>query len=573
MMTVSELVGHWLVDHALHEVFELSGGMIAHLMDAFSRNLSLRVLEMHHEQAAAFAACGLAQMRGKPAVVVASAGPGALNLVSGIAAAHYDSIPLVTLVGQVQTYLRRAQRPVRQWALQETEFATVAASLAKTVLSAVSPQQVPALLNTAIGIASGGRPGPVVVEIPFDVQASPLPAMVAGQEVAEGVCPPLAAANPEAVDGLLAVLADAGRPLVLVGAGVRIAEAANLVRRFLERWRLPVVATVRGLDCVPSDHSLRVGLIGIYGTRAANSVLADSDTLLVLGSRLDHGVTAGNPYWLGRGRRIIQVDSDSGELGGRIRSALTLCADLKSFLHVALSNPREPPHERWSRWRQRVEEYRQRYADDGERPPADTIDPNRFLHRLSEKSRAGVCVVDAGQHTWWSAQSYRLAEGTRFLSSPGLLAMGYGLPAAIGVAFGERLPVIAVVGDGGMQLQIQELQTVVRGGLPVKIVVMNNRCHGMVRQFQEEILPGRYPATVVGYSTPDFARLAQAYGIDSRSIRATPEIDDAVDELWRRPEQPYLLEVQIPLETPVSPTVSFGAPLSRMSPLAAQAGP
>jgi acetolactate synthase I/II/III large subunit len=565
-MTAAGFVARWLVARGMREVFELSGGMIGHLLDAFAREGQLRVLEVHHEQAAAFAACGLAQMRGRPSVAVASAGPGALNLISGIAAAHYDSVPLLAIVGQVQSYLRRGDRPVRQWALQETDFRRVVAPVAKAVFTAETALDVPRLLDEAHLAATSGRPGPAVVEIPFDVQGRALPAAPADARLDPGE-PPLAPDEGErhAGDGWWQTFTTAQRPVILAGGGVRAAGAASLFRRWVERMGLPVVATLRGLDLLPSGHPLRAGLIGIYGVRSANQVLAESDGLLVLGSRLDHGVTAGNEFWLARGRKIVQVDVDGGELGARLHEAVTVRMDLKRFLERALERSAPSPGSGWTR---RVAELAARYPEDEERPPVDdAIDPNRFLRRLSEASpRAAAFVLDAGQHTWWAAQSLRLAEGVRLLASPGLLAMGYALPAAIGVAYGERRPVVAVVGDGGLQLQIQELQTIVRARLPLKIVVLNNRCHGLVRQFQEEHFQGRFPATVWGYDVPAFAQVAAAYGIEARAIGSPSETDGALDALWGDAEQPWLLDVSIPTATSVWPFVPFGAGVGQMRP-------
>jgi acetolactate synthase-1/2/3 large subunit len=560
MTTAADFVARWLKGRGMGEVFELSGGTIGHLLDAFARS-DLRVLEMHHEQSAAFAACGLAQMRGRPAVAVAAGGPGALNLVSGIAAAFYDSVPLIAITGQVQSYLRRGDRAVRQWALQETDFHRLIAPVAKAVFTANAPGDVPRVLESAYRAAVSGRPGPAVVELPFDVQGGGVPEGIDAPTLeVEGVAP-------DSEEDWIGPLLASTRPLVLAGGGLRGAGGVDLFRRWIERMGVPVVATIRGLDVLPGGHPLRMGLAGIYGLRAANRAIAECDCLLVLGSRLDHGLTAGNELWLGRGRTVIQVDQDAGELGARIRRTIRVRADLRRFLSLALERGGQPPAG-WNDWRRRVRALAEQHPHDEERPAhPSAIDPNRFLRRLSERSpRAVAFVADAGQHTWWAAQSLSLSEGVRFLATPGLLAMGYALPAAVGVAFGERAPVVAVIGDGGMQLQIQELQTIARAQLPVKVVVLNNRCHGLVRQFQDEHFGGRHAATVSGYDTPDFARVASAYGVEGHAIGSPAEVEDAIGALWSDPARPALLEVAIPLETAVWPFVPFGAGLSQMRP-------
>ena len=297
--------------------------------------------------------------------------------------------------------------------------------------------------------------------------------------------------------------------------------------------------------------------------------MLESDVILVLGSRLDPGQTSTDAVAWKRGKTIFQVDCDPTELDLRVRGLRTLQADVRAFLAAAVERlgAREPPPSRPA-WAARIEALRHQFPDTAELDGCPGINPNRFVRQLSAASEpAAAFTVDAGQHTWWAAQSIQLLPGQRFLPATGLGPMGFSLPAGIGTAVASGRPAVVLVGDGALQINLQELQTIVRHRLPVKIVVFNNHCHGMVRQFQETAFAGRYPATVQGYSAPDFARVAEAFGIPGRTVAEPAETEAAVRWLWQEPEAPALLQVEIPVETNVYPIVPFGMPLSEMESL------
>ncbi|HEV2999107.1 MAG TPA: thiamine pyrophosphate-dependent enzyme, partial [Solirubrobacteraceae bacterium] len=286
--------------------------------------------------------------------------------------------------------------------------------------------------------------------------------------------------------------------------------------------------------------------------------------VLVLGSRLDFGTIGADVAAFARDRTIVQVDCDAGEMH-RVRAVTPVVADLGTFLPVAADRARERAWPAWGDWRAHLEELRERWPDTEELEPCEGINPNRLLRQLAAASpEAAAFVIDAGQHLWWACQSIQPGPGQRFMPALGLGPCGFALPAAVGVAVASRRPLVVVAGDGAFQLNIQELQTVVRNRLPMKIVIVDNGCHGSVRQLQESAFAERYPTTVWGYDAPDFERVAAAYGIDSATIEGPGEVEQALEWLWRDPLAPALLQVRIPLELNVYPNVPFGAPLTMM---------
>ncbi len=587
-MTVAEYLAAWLRRRRIENVFDLPGGMISPLLDALCRDGGVRCITMHHEQGAAFAVDAVGRLTGQPAVGLATVGPGAINLLSGVASCYFDSSPAIFLTGQVQTYLQKGARAVRQLGFQECDVVSMAAPVVKAAWRVRTAAEVPELLDRALATATAGRPGPVLLDLPMDVQSAEVSAAPAEGTAAAwpaGAAERAAQAawlrEPEQrqqVAGMLAAIEQAERPLVLAGGGVRAAQAFAPFRAFARRLGAPVVTSIMALDALPADEPLRAGMIGMYGNRWANLALLESDAVLVLGSRLDPGQTSADVADWKRGRQILQVDCDPAELGLRVRGARTLQADLHAFLELAvelLAERAAPPRDTGNAgnagttaraaWISRVAELRRAWPDTAELDGCDGINPNLLMRQLAAASAAAhAYTVDAGQHTWWAAQSIRLAAEQRFLAATGLGPMGFALPAGIGVAVATGRPTVVLTGDAALQINLQELQTVVRHRLPLKIVVLNNRCHGMVRQFQETAFAGRYPATVEGYSAPDFARVAQAYGIAGRSVAAPGEIEAALAWLWREPAEPALLEVVLATGTNVYPVVPFGMPLGAM---------
>jgi acetolactate synthase-1/2/3 large subunit len=564
-LRASDWIAKFLAAQRVEVVYEVAGGMIANFIDALHRDGQVRILACHHEQAAGFAAEGHARMNGVPGVAMGTSGPGAINLLTALGSCHFDSTPAVFITGQVNRSEQKGERPIRQLGFQETDVVAMAAPIAKAAWRVETIEDLPRHLIDAFALARAGRPGPVLVDIPLDLQLAEVEAPIPASPEAIDT-PAETAIDGAAIERIVADLAAAERPLILAGGGLRAGRAVPAFRELVDRLGVPVVNSLMGVDVLPHDHPLRVGMIGTYGNRWGNIALSRCDALLVLGSRLDIRQTGADTEAFETGRKIHHVDTDPGELNNRI-AADALVADLAPAL-AALSEvagrAAAPAHEAWAG---EIAELRREWPDTGELPGIEGINPNQLMHQVSDAS-ASAYVADVGQHQMWAAQSLDLVDDQRFLTSGGMGAMGSGLPLAIGAAVESRRPVVSVSGDGGFQLNIQELQTVARNQLPVKMLILDNGCHGMVRQFQESYFDGRYQSTVWGYSAPEFVAVANAYGIPGRRVEEPGDVADAVAEMWAT-EGPFLLEAAIDLTANAYPKIAFGHPISEMEPFVA----
>ena len=562
---ISDYVIEFLARKGVRSVFELSGGMIAHLLDSLSRQSAIKIISMHHEQSAAFAAEASARMTGIPGVALATSGPGATNLLTGIGSCYFDSVPTIFITGQVNRNEQRGSRNIRQLGFQETDIVSMAKTITKAAWAIETPEEVPARLEQAWQLALSGRPGPVLIDLPMDVQRTEI-------VIEEPPASQPATKRPENMDGFLAKLFSelklAQRPLILAGGGIRSGQAVDLFREFVDRLNIPVVHSLLGTDTIPHAHPLRVGLIGTYGNRWANHALGASDLLLVLGSRLDVRQTGSQVTEFKGNRAVFHIDCDPGEMNNRVTGCESLVCDLSVFLREALNHFSAGTISQNAKWIAQIEQWRGAWPDTAELSVASGINPNVFMHQLSQTSGAAAAyVTDVGQHQMWAAQSLELSASQRFLTSGGMGSMGFALPSAVGasLASGSK-PVVVIAGDGGFQVNIQELQTVVRNRLPLKIVVMNNRCHGMVRQFQESYFESRFQSTMWGYSAPDFAKVSEAYTIPAKTISKPAEICSALQWLWSDPSSPALLQVMIDSTVNVHPKLAFGQPITEMEP-------
>lgn len=566
-MKAADYIARFLEQQGVRTVFELSGGMIAHMLDSFHRLGTIRVVSMHHEQGAAFAADAFGRTARQPGVALATSGPGAVNLLTGIGSCYFDSSPAVFITGQVNRNEQKGDRPIRQLGFQETDIVSMAQPITKAAWKVGEVEEIPGLLDKAFRVAVEGRPGPVLLDIPMDLQRGELnePVVGLGEQSSDR-----SAIDPTVFQRLAESLREAKRPLILAGGGVRAARAAGLFREFVELCRVPVAYSLMGVDVLSFENRWRVGLIGSYGNRWANWALGTADLLLVLGSRLDIRQTGSETARFKGLRTIYHVDCAPGEINNRVKGCEPIVASLDSFLEEALIHFKDFPPVGKEDWMAEIDTQRETWPDDRESGDIPGINPNRFIHQLSRVSTAASAyVVDVGQHQMWAAQSVEIGERQRFITSGGMGAMGFALPAAVGVACAcPGRPLVVIAGDGGFQCNIQELQTVVRNQMPVKIVIINNRCHGMVRQFQQSYFDSRYQSTIWGYSAPDFVKIAAAYGIESLSVEDPAGVDHALDSLWSKPDMPTLLEVQIDSLANAYPKLAFGLPITEMEPLA-----
>lgn len=568
-MKAADFIAAELAMRGVRHVFEVVGGMITHLVDAIAKRDEIKIVSMHHEQGASFAADAVGRLTGVPGVAMATSGPGATNLLTGIGSCYFDSSPAVFITGQVNRHEQKGSRPVRQLGFQETDVASMASPITKRAFRVESPEELPRIMDAAFEIATSDRPGPVLIDVPMDVQrlaVTKRSGSIAPKRLVDDSAPELYTKTVELLDAI----AKAQRPLILAGGGIRAANAAEAFRQFVDVVRVPVVYSLMAVDVLPSDHPLRVGLIGSYGNRWANLAFANADLLIVLGSRLDIRQTGADTVAFKGDRQIFHVDCDRGEVNNRVLGCRAIHSHLRTFISEAYRQSRQRQWITPSSWQEEIASQRRSWPDTRELDGIVGINPNVLVHELTRGSpNAAAFIVDVGQHQMWAAQSAELTADQRFLTSGGMGAMGFALPAAIGAtyALGGR-PVVVIAGDGGFQLNIQELQTVVRNGLPLKMVIVNNQCHGMVRQFQESYFNARYQSTLWGYSAPDFAEVARAYGIEAATVRAPEDTSDAIAAMWREPQQPYLLQVMIDTYANAYPKLAFGRPITEMEPLA-----
>lgn len=563
-MKVSTYIAKFLKEKDIDTVFELQGGMITRIIDAIHHEGKIKIVSMHHEQAAAMAADAYGRITNKPGIALATSGPGATNLLTGIGSCYFDSVPAIFITGQVNLNEQKGDLPTRQLGFQETDIVSMAKPITKVAYGIKSAKEVPAFFAEAYSIAVEGRPGPVLIDIPMNIQNEEIEALnIKDSDSNSGK----ESTNPQTFfKNYLNALINSKRPLILVGRGIRASGAVEQFHEFLQKNQIPVVTSLLGFDALPYQHPQRIGFIGTYGNRWANYALGGCDLLLVLGSRLDLRQTGADIDSFQKDKMIYHIDIDQAELNNRIKNCITLVGDLSGFFSIAKNFGMI--YQASKEWLEDIEDKKQARPDIKELENISGINPNTFIHRLSQASKqAKVFTADVGNNQMWCSQSLELTENQLFLTSGGMGAMGYSLPAAIGASITiGNLPVVAIAGDGGFQINIQELQTIVRNKLPIKIVILNNHCLGMIRQFQDAYFDSCYQSTVWGFDSPDFEKIANAYGIGAYSIKELDEIEKGLFLLWENSNLPFLLDVNIDIHTNVYPKMMFGSPINRMEP-------
>jgi len=564
-MKASDFIASFLSRKGIESVFELSGGMITHILDSLNQTTDIKIITMHHEQAAAFAAEGYARITGLPGVALATSGPGATNLLTGIGSCFFDSTPAVFITGQVNTHEQKGERDIRQLGFQETDIVNMARPITKACFLVNDPEELEEVFEKAFALATEGRPGPVLIDIPMNVQRAQIDIKENFNHNNKSIV-----ISENVLKTLIKDIKNAKRPLILAGRGIKAANTQSAFDFFVQKTQIPVTTTLLGLDTISYDDKLRIGFIGSYGNRWANIAFGECDLLIVLGSRLDIRQTGADTKFI-ENRKIYHVDCESGEINNRVTGCVGIVANLTDFFPQFEKASHSTEFYLPTDWLNHVNELRAKWPDINELTP-EGINPNKFMHALSKAGTDNkVYLADVGSHQMWSAQSLELSKGQHFLTSGGMGAMGFSLPAGIGACIAlNNQPVVVIIGDGCMQINIQELQTIVRNNLKVKIVVLNNRTLGMIRQFQDSYFESRYQSTYWGYSAPDFTKVAIAYGIDAMTIESPDSIASAVSWLWNdeNKDKSQLLQVMIDPHTNTYPKIAFGKPITEMEPFA-----
>lgn len=564
-MKVSDFIAEFLEKKGIKSVFELSGGMITHILDSLNQTTAIHIVSMHHEQAAAFAAEAYGRVTGLPGIALATSGPGATNLLTGIGSCYFDSTPAIFITGQVNRHELKGERDIRQLGFQETDIVTMARPVTKACFQISDPDQLPQVFEDAFRIALEGRPGPVLIDIPMDVQRAQI---TPRHDITEKRSPSII--DSDILESLISDIKKAKKPLILSGRGIKASGSQSKLDEFIEKTQIPVITTLLGLDTISFDDPLRVGFIGSYGNRWANISFGECDLLIVLGSRLDIRQTGADTKFIAN-RKIYHIDCEKGEINNRVENCIGIISDLNDFFNEFSTSAKKTDFTLPAEWLGEIEKLKAKWPDIKELTPSG-INPNVFMHSLSKASKdSKAYLADVGSHQMWAAQSLEINKDQHFLTSGGMGAMGFSLPAGIGASIAlNKEPVVVLIGDGCMQINIQELQTIVRNKLPVKIIVLNNRTLGMIRQFQDSYFDSRYQSTFWGYDAPDFSKVAIAYGIDAKTIEGADEIEDAVTWLWtdENKDRPQLLQVMIDPHTNTYPKIAFGRPITEMEPFA-----
>lgn len=531
-LTGSQLMIEALKRNGVEHIFGYPGGAIMPLYDALVGS-GLKHFLTRHEQGASLAADAYGRVTRRAGVCMATSGPGATNLVTGIANAYMDSVPMVAITGQVASSL------IGTDAFQEVDIFGITLPVVKHSFVVRDVSEIPAIMDEAFRIAEGGRPGPVLVDFPKDVSVAmhdpiaappaPVPESVEIDEVA------IAAAN--------ALLSKARRPLVIAGGGIAISNAVEAFRGFIERTGLPVTATLKSLGSLPTDHERFLGMLGMHGNEAANHAVQNCDLLMVIGGRFDDRVT-GKLTHFAPTAQVIHMDIDPAEVSKLRKPDVAIVGELAPALEKL--GPDEPPRASWinqcEAWKR---EFAWRYD-----APGEGIYAPKLLRDMSRMRDDLVIACDVGQHQMWVAQHCRFNDPLQHLTSGGLGTMGYGLPAAMGAKVAKpEAKVVAVCGDGSFMMNVQELATLNRYGIDVRILLLNNAMLGMVRQWQELFFEGNYSEVDLS-DNPDFARVAEAFGLRSQSIDRPAEVDGGLEWLLADDGQgPRLLHVRIdPME-------------------------
>jgi len=532
--------------HNISTVFGYPGGCIMPLYDALVDDATVEHVLCRHEQGCALAADGYARASGKLGVCIATSGPGATNLITGVANAHRDSIPMLVITGQVPSGL------IGTDAFQETDVLGMTLGIVKHSYLPESIDDLPAILEEAIHLAQSGRPGPVWIDIPKDVlvaTSSPQPMQIPKQE--KPTRPDIAEA--------MRILRSAKQPVIYSGGGVSLANAEAAFREFAKTSAIPSVVTLKGIGNGGKHSANHLGMLGMHGSRAANRAVDESDLLIVIGARLDDRAT-GRLDTFAPNARLIHIDADAAELNKLRPAAASLGGELNGILAAFTAELKARPLA-ISNWQRQCRTWNTTggfNAADNEEPLTPITGP-AFVRQLSRTAPDNTVIAcDVGQHQMWVAQYYEFDHPRHHLTSGGLGTMGYGLPAAIGAQFADRnSTVINVAGDGSFMMNVQELATINRYQLPVKIIILDNQCLGMVRQHQELFYDNRESEINLD-DNPDFVAMARAFGIPALHIDRTDQVRRSIETILAY-DGPMLLHVAIARENNVWPIVKAGA--------------
>ena len=562
-MLVCDYITQYLLDKGIQDVFGYPGGMVTYLIDSFQKAADMHAHLTYNEQGASFCACSYAQTSDKVGVAYATSGPGATNMVTGLCNALFDSIPVIFIIGQVNTYELKQDKNIRQHGFQETDIVCMVKNFTKYSAMIKNANDIKYHLDKAFYFAQSGRPGPVLLDIPMNIQCSD----VKVKELKPFVPNKKQNSKYDSYDTIRNILIDSlqksKRPVILAGNGINIAKVKKYFQKFVENINIPVLTSMIAVDLVEHDSPDYYGFIGSYGHRYANFALAKSDLIISLGSRMDIRQTGSDLRIFQEGVTIVRIDVDDNEFKNKIcDDQINIYADLKDIMPQLAGDSAFLYGGRFNKWREQCDYYKKELYG------IDEMFYNKTIAKISGIiPQDSVITTDVGQNQVWVAQSFRVKKNQRILFSGGHGAMGYSLPAAIGAYYNSKKPVFCFSGDGGLQMNIQELQYIVREKLPIKIILLNNNALGMIRHFQEMYFKGNYTQSLTGkgYMPPDFEKVFNAYGISSVKINELKDVDGIRDRLLDK--EAVLIHIERTEETYVYPKLEYMHPINDQAPL------
>ncbi|HEW7137895.1 TPA: acetolactate synthase large subunit [Streptococcus pneumoniae] len=543
--TGSDLVLETLRDLGVDTIFGYPGGAVLPFYDAIYNFKGIRHILGRHEQGCLHEAEGYAKSTGKLGVAVVTSGPGATNAITGIADAMSDSVPLLVFTGQV------ARAGIGKDAFQEADIVGITMPITKYNYQVRETADIPRIITEAVHIATTGRPGPVVIDLPKDISALETD-FIYSPEVNLPSYQPTLEPNDMQIKKILKQLSKAKKPVLLAGGGISYAEAATELNEFAERYQIPVVTSLLGQGTIATSHPLFLGMGGMHGSFAANIAMTEADFMISIGSRFDDRLT-GNPKTFAKNAKVAHIDIDPAEIGKIISADIPVVGDAKKALQMLLAEP--TVHNNTEKWIEKVtkDKNRVRSYDKKER----VVQPQAVIERIGELTNGDAIVVtDVGQHQMWTAQYYPYQNERQLVTSGGLGTMGFGIPAAIGAKIANPdKEVVLFVGDGGFQMTNQELAILNIYKVPIKVIMLNNHSLGMVRQWQESFYEGRTSESVFD-TLPDFQLMAQAYGIKNYKFDNPETLAQDLEVITE--DVPMLIEVDISRKEQVLPMVPAG---------------
>ncbi|MFH0763723.1 MAG: biosynthetic-type acetolactate synthase large subunit [Candidatus Omnitrophota bacterium] len=550
-MTGAKILIESLKKEGVEIIFGYPGGQVLPIFDALY-DAPIKLILTRHEQGAAHAADGYARATGKVGVCLATSGPGATNLVTGIATAYMDSVPMVAITGQVKSHL------IGNDAFQEADITGITRPITKHNYLVEDVKDLARVIKEAFRIASTGRPGPVLIDLPSDIQMKETEFVYPDKVDIRGY-KPTHEGHPGQIKRAAKAISESKRPILYVGGGAIISEASEEVRELAVKCEIPVTTTLLGLGAFPQDNKLSLGMLGMHGTAYANHSIMESDLIISIGARFDDRVT-GKLDEFAPHAKVIHIDIDPASVSKTVDVDIPIVGDAKAVLKQLNKAVKKPDT---SDWLEKVDDWKNkhplRYKDD------DKVRPQYIVEEICKATKGeAIITTEVGQNQMWAAQFYTFMKPRTMISSGGLGTMGYGFPAAIGAQLGKPgATVFDIAGDGSIQMNIQELATAVINKLPVKVAILNNCYLGMVRQWQELFYKKRYSYTCLGGTTPDFVKLAEAYGAVGIRVTKKSEVRPAIDRALGI-DNCVLIDFRIEQEENVFPMVPAGEAINKM---------